>query len=65
MESPNILGPITFPSNCCIRNINIKNIKAFVGDSNNINIKHGTAPINGPKNGITFVTPIITEISTT
>ena len=43
IESPNILGPIIFPSICCIININIKNIKAFVGDTNNIIIND---PIN-------------------
>ena len=63
IESPNILGPIIFPSICCIININIKNIKAFVGDTNNIIINDGIAPINGPKNGIILVTPIITDIN--
>ena len=29
----------------------------------NTRIAHGAAPINGPKNGITFVTPMITLIS--
>ena len=63
MESPSILGPIIFPSICCIINTKIKNTKAFVGDTNKIIINDGMAPINGPKNGIMLVTPIITEIN--
>ena len=39
------------------------NINAFVGDTNSIIIPDGIAPINGPKNGIIFVTPIITDIN--
>ena len=59
MESPNIFGPIIFPSICCIINTNNKNINALLGETNNIIINDGMAPINGPKNGIIFVTPII------
>ena len=35
-----------------------------VGDSNSMSKKHGTAPINGRKNGIIVVIPTITEINT-
>lgn len=49
IESPNILGPIIFPSICCIIKIIIKNHKAFIGDTKSIIIVDGTAPINGPK----------------
>ena len=61
MELPSILGPIKFPSICCIINIiNINHI-ALIGETNNIIITEGMAPINGPKKGIIFVTPIITD----
>ena len=63
IESPNILGPIILPSICCITSIKTKNINAFTGETNNIIIADGIAPKNGPKNGIIFVIPIITDIN--
>ena len=41
----------------------ITNHNACIGDTNNIIIAAGIPPINGPKNGIILVTPIITEIN--
>ena len=41
----------------------MRNHSAITGDSIKITSADGTAPINGPKNGIIFVTPTITEIS--
>jgi len=38
----------------------IRKYKLFIGSCNKIIKKDGIAPINGPKNGIIFVTPIIT-----
>ena len=40
-----------------------KNQSAFCGDTKSIIIKDGTAPMNGPKNGIILVIPIITDIN--
>ena len=57
VESPKILGPIIFPSNCCNRNTKITKYSPFIGSTIKINIAVGIAPINGPKYGITFVTP--------
>ena len=52
-----------FPSTCCNINTINKNQRAFSGDTKSIIIKDGTAPINGPKNGIILVIPITTYIS--
>ena len=60
VESPRILGPIILPSNCCKKIINNTKYKHWIGSCNNIRIADGIAPINGPKNGITLVTPTIT-----
>ena len=60
-ESPKIFGPIILPSICWITMIIIINNIAFCGDINKIIKNDGTAPINGPKNGIIFVSPIIKE----
>ena len=62
VELPNIIGPSTFPSNCCkITTITTK-YRALIGSINKIRNALGIAPINGPKNGITLVTPIIIAI---
>ena len=42
-----------------------KNHNAWIGDTNKMIMADGIAPINGPKNGIIFVIPIITEINKT
>ena len=42
-----------------------KNQIAWIGETNRIIIADGMAPINGPKNGIIFVIPIMTEINKT
>ena len=62
IESPNILGPIIFPSICCIINIIKASHKAFIGSTNKTIIIEGIAPINGPKKGTMFVSPIIKVI---
>ena len=59
---PKILGPKIFPSNCCKTKINNKNQIHFEGSTNKIINADGTAPINGPKYGIIFVAPTITDI---
>ena len=43
--------------------MNITNIRHFSGSTSRISNALGTAPINGPKNGITFVTPTMTLTS--
>ena len=61
---PRILGPMTFPSSCCNTRIQIRNHSALMGLSIKIKSVAGTAPITGPKKGITLVTPTSTETST-
>ena len=60
---PRIFGPITFPSSCCIAIISMINHIVFEGSTRSIMIADGIAPINGPKNGITFVSHTITVIN--
>ena len=60
---PKILGPKIFPSNCCRTIIITTKVIHFIGSTKRINRALGIAPINGPKNGITFVTPTITLTS--
>ena len=60
-ESPKIFGPIRLPSICWMINMITKNHRAFIGDTNRIIKKEGTAPIKGPKNGITLVTPTMKD----
>ena len=38
--------------------------RLFIGSAMSTMKKHGTAPMIGPKNGMTFVTPTITLIRT-
>ncbi len=52
-----------FPSICCIINIINNNQKAFIGDTNITISVDGIAPNKGPKKGIIFVIPIITDIN--
>jgi len=61
--SPRIFGPKKFPSNCCRRTTKIRKYSACRGSIRRISRRHGTAPRNGPKNGMIFVTPMITLTS--
>ena len=63
-ELPRILGPRKLPSNCCRMIIKIIKYSACSGFTTKIRKTDGTAPMNGPKNGITLVIPTKTEIST-
>lgn len=63
VESPSIFGPKILPSNCCNININTIKYKLCIGETIKSKKKLGIAPIKGPKNGITFVTPTITLIN--
>ena len=53
--SPKILGPRILPSNCCRTKMKIANGITFFGSESRMSTPLGIAPINGPKNGITFV----------
>ena len=57
-------GPRIFPSNCCIATIRITKGIVCDGSEMSSSSAEGIAPIKGPKNGITFVTPTITLMST-
>ena len=61
-ELPRILGPSIFPSNCCRRNTRMIKYRAFSGLTQMTRKAVGIAPMKGPKNGMIFVTPIITAI---
>ena len=63
VEFPRIFGPKIFPSNCWSTRIRPIKYRHCFGLMRNTRIAHGTAPIKGPKNGIMFVTPMITLIS--
>ena len=63
VESPRIFGPRILPSNCCRIRMNTRNHSALIGASIRMIKNDGMAPINGPKYGMTFVTPTITETS--
>ena len=63
VESPRIFGPIMLPSTCCKISIKISRYRPCIGSVIVTIITQGTAPISGPKNGITFVTPTITLTS--
>ena len=62
--APKINGPKILPSNCCNTMIQMINTTNMIGSSISANNAPGTAPINGPKNGMIFVTPTTTLIST-
>ena len=59
MESPNIFGPSTMPSNCCRARIKSPTQRAFPGEIKRVIKIEGIAPIKGPKYGIILVRPII------
>ena len=59
---PRIFGPMMFPSICWRIIIKMTNQRHLIGDSIKIKIADGMAPINGPKNGMILVTPMITLI---
>ena len=63
IEVPSIFGPITLPSSCWRTNTKITNHRHIFGSTSSISSAEGIAPINGPKNGMMFVTPTMTEIS--
>ena len=65
VDSPSIFGPIILPSTCCKIMINSKNITPFDGLSSMMSMVLGMAPMYGPKNGMTLVTPTITLTSAT
>ena len=60
VESPRILGPRIFPSNCWRMMIKTMKYRHFMGLSSRIMKAQGMAPRNGPKKGITLVTPTTT-----
>ena len=60
---PRIFGPITLPSSCCNTKIKIMKYRQCIGFSKSNSRPHGIAPINGPKNGIILVIPMITPIN--
>ena len=59
VESPRILGPRKLPSNCCKIRTKMPTAIARGGSMSSVIRMAGIAPINGPKYGIIFVTPII------
>ena len=63
VRSPRIFGPITFPSSCCNASTKTMNHRPFTGFSIIIRKVEGTAPMMGPKKGITLVTPTKVETS--
>ena len=63
VESPRILGPRILPSNCCSKITKMVNHSALHGLTISRIIILGMAPINGPKNGMTFVMPMTTLMS--
>ena len=60
---PRIFGPRMFPSNCCRSRIRTVNCSALTGFTRRRIRTLGTAPINGPKKGITLVQATITLIT--
>ena len=60
---PNILGAIMLPSICWSISISRANLTAAHGSMNKSSTPDGTAPINGPKKGITSVIPTTTLMS--
>ena len=64
VELPRIFGPRMLPSNCCSKRMNMIKYSPLIGSASIMRIALGIAPIYGPKNGITFVTPTITLTST-
>lgn len=61
MLSPIILGDNMLPSICCIIKRSTVTHNAFDGDISNAIRIGGTAPIIGPKYGIIFAMPFITD----
>ena len=49
VESPRILGPRMFPSNCWRMRMKTRNHSALIGASIRMMKNEGIAPINGPK----------------
>ena len=63
VRSPRIFGPMTLPSSCCSARTKTTNQSALMGLSIRISSVEGTAPMMGPKNGITLVMPTTAETS--
>ena len=60
---PRIFGPRILPSNCWSSSTKMTKYSACIGLMTIMRMVLGTAPMNGPKNGMMFVTPMITAIS--
>ncbi len=63
MELPSTFGPMMLPSTCWSTMMKITNIRHLNGSTSSTSSALGTAPMIGPKNGMTFVTPTMTLIS--
>ena len=63
VELPRILGPMMLPSSCCKIRMKSTNQRALMGFWIRMSRVAGTAPMNGPKNGMTLVTPMMTDTS--
>ena len=57
---PRIFGPRILPSNCWSTIIKIMKYSILIGLTSRMSTAHGTAPINGPKNGMMLVKPMTT-----
>ena len=62
-EPPIILGQIMLPSTCWRATMNMTNIRHLKGSTISTKSPDGTPPMNGPKNGMTFVAPTTTAMS--
>ena len=63
VESPRIFGPRMLPSNCWSTSTNSAKYTLWSGSMIKMRKMHGMAPMNGPKNGMMFVTPMMVEMS--
>ena len=63
IELPRIFGPMMLPSICWRITMKITKIRHLSGSTSRMMKALGIAPISGPKNGMTFVTPMITLTS--
>ena len=60
---PRIFGPMTLPSSCWSTSTNSTNQRALMGLWMRMSSVAGTAPMKGPKKGMTLVTPMMTDTS--
>ena len=63
MELPRIFGPMMLPSTCWRMITKITKSRHLKGLTIKMMMALGTAPISGPKKGITLVTPTMTLTS--